>query len=334
MARRRVFKTEAECRHLDLSTRRRLASGQTVGLRKSPSGCGIDAVLDDVAVGSLPDAVAAQVASAIDRGQSFSATITECWESENGVKCLRLKVEYLLEKGEPAILVPQAQPDQAQQPRPAQWRTFYTKVAGVSFDNSDGSSRQAIVRSCRSGEPVRLIREPDNPHDEFAVMVVRRRGEQMGYLPSEVAGNRQGIGWCVGRGMDEGYRYIARVASVGQNEDGICGLSLQVTFWQGSLALQPVEEPELPPVESRYDAPPASPSKPQDKWKTTHTSVAGASFYIEDGTERQRNVRTRPQGEPQRPPPPRTTSTVKQKSGCLTLLCIAALFIVVVLLTR
>src|ERR1035437_9632965 len=93
MARRRVFQTDTECRPLDLPTKRRLVPGQPLALRKYASGCGVDVMLEDVSVGYLPDAVGVQVASAIDRGQSFRATITGCWERESGTKCLRLKVE-------------------------------------------------------------------------------------------------------------------------------------------------------------------------------------------------------------------------------------------------
>jgi hypothetical protein len=44
-------------------------------------------------------------------------------------------------------------------------------VAGESFGNPDGSSRQAEIAQLKSGEPVNLIREPDNPHDPNAIRV-------------------------------------------------------------------------------------------------------------------------------------------------------------------
>jgi hypothetical protein len=198
------------------------------------------------------------VASAIDRGQLFCATIAGCWEGSNGVKCLRLKVEYLLEKGEPAIEVPKSQPVQPDAWK-GEWKTRYSKVAGVTHPNADGSDRQYFVSRCCAGERISLVREPDNPHDRFAVKVIRRDGKQLGYLPS--TGVQTDTPWCIGAGMDEGYRYIVRVASVGQVEDGVYGMSLQITFWNGPLATQPNEEPDLPPTETRSDSPPARSGK-------------------------------------------------------------------------
>lgn len=60
-------------------------------------------------------------------------------------------------------------------------------VAGESFTNDDGSSRQAEIRRCRAGERVDLVREPDNPHDPLAVRVVSERGVQIGYLPTSAS---------------------------------------------------------------------------------------------------------------------------------------------------
>ena len=47
--------------------------------------------------------------------------------------------------------------------------------------------RQAEVRRMRVGETVRLVREPDNPHDENAVAVLSTRGIRLGLLPVSVA---------------------------------------------------------------------------------------------------------------------------------------------------
>ena len=65
---------------------------------------------------------------------------------------------------------------------------FPTKVAGVSHRNKDRKNRQQIIRnSCREGQRVRLIPEPDNRHDENAIGVWTEYGEQIGYLNSTVA---------------------------------------------------------------------------------------------------------------------------------------------------
>lgn len=61
-----------------------------------------------------------------------------------------------------------------------------TRVAGVSFNNDDGTSRQEILKRCTTGESIRLIHAP-MPGHEFAVKVLRENGEQLGYIPSEDA---------------------------------------------------------------------------------------------------------------------------------------------------
>jgi HIRAN domain-containing protein len=76
-------------------------------------------------------------------------------------------------------------------------RTLSTEVDGVSNRNSNGSSRQKIIRQlCQVDDAVSLIRELKNPVDRNTVQVRRcivgkpgspRIGEQLGYLPAELA---------------------------------------------------------------------------------------------------------------------------------------------------
>jgi hypothetical protein len=65
---------------------------------------------------------------------------------------------------------------------------FKTRVAGVTYCNADGTDRQSLLKKCCSGEQVELRREPNNPHDKFAISVVTGRGEILGYIP---AGDRR-----------------------------------------------------------------------------------------------------------------------------------------------
>ena len=65
--------------------------------------------------------------------------------------------------------------------------SFQTKVVGITESNPDGTSRQELIRRCRRGEPLLLIREPDNPDDENAIAVCRQSGEAIGYLTKYVA---------------------------------------------------------------------------------------------------------------------------------------------------
>jgi hypothetical protein len=67
-------------------------------------------------------------------------------------------------------------------------QTFRTTIAGVTKQNPDGTERQALVKTLSRGEAVRLVREPNNPYDKYAVAVFRTSGEQLGYIP---AGDRR-----------------------------------------------------------------------------------------------------------------------------------------------
>jgi hypothetical protein len=64
---------------------------------------------------------------------------------------------------------------------------FYSKIAGVSHENANGTSRQEIIRRCRVGERLTLVCDPQNPVDPNAVMVLRANGEQLGYLAAHLA---------------------------------------------------------------------------------------------------------------------------------------------------
>ena len=103
--------------------------------------------------------------------------------------------------------------------------SFFTKIAGVTFRNPDGSSRQRIIKECRVGEALLLIREPDNPIDKFAVKVVRGNGQQLGYLGRNIAreGDRSGIAYR----MDRGDKYLCRISDI---TGGGAGLSYGVNI--------------------------------------------------------------------------------------------------------
>lgn len=65
---------------------------------------------------------------------------------------------------------------------------YDTKVVGVSMENSDGSSRQEIIRTeVEENDKLKLDSEPDNPYDANAIKVLSRYGNQIGYLNKEMA---------------------------------------------------------------------------------------------------------------------------------------------------
>lgn len=116
-------------------------------------------------------------------------------------------------------------------------RTLSVRVVGVSFDR-----RQAAVMRLRPGDPVMLVKEPDNAHDKNAIMVMsvppeestlgdamERRdappglqtlGLQLGYIPRDLAGV---LSKCFAS------RMLAVVQSVGTSaSSGLHGLSILV----------------------------------------------------------------------------------------------------------
>ena len=65
---------------------------------------------------------------------------------------------------------------------------FYSKVAGVSHANDDGTDRQEIIARCEPLELLLLDHDEHNPYDSNAVRVRRENGEQIGFLSAELAG--------------------------------------------------------------------------------------------------------------------------------------------------
>lgn len=66
------------------------------------------------------------------------------------------------------------------------WRGWRCGVAGESYRNDDGSSRQEILGRAVVGEAVGLIPDPDNEHDDEAVRVILTgSGRQIGFLPRD-----------------------------------------------------------------------------------------------------------------------------------------------------
>ncbi len=59
---------------------------------------------------------------------------------------------------------------------------YEVEVVGESYRNSDGSDRQRIIARLQVGDPIVLVREPDNQYDSNAIAVCTTGGRQIGYL--------------------------------------------------------------------------------------------------------------------------------------------------------
>lgn len=86
--------------------------------------------------------------------------------------------------------------------------SFHTKLAGVTFEG-----RPAVVSLLRPGMPLRIVRQPDNPHDASACAVFDPHGEQVGFLNRRLAAVMAPV-------LDAGVEYDAEVSEVTGGEDG------------------------------------------------------------------------------------------------------------------
>jgi hypothetical protein len=62
-------------------------------------------------------------------------------------------------------------------------QAFKVRLVGTGYANGSGPSRPELLARCRRGEAVELRREPENPHDPFAVAVHAAGGGRLGYVP-------------------------------------------------------------------------------------------------------------------------------------------------------
>jgi len=87
-------------------------------------------------------------------------------------------------------------------------RVFFTQVHGILHKNSDGSSRQQIIRQCQPGEELVLVPEPTNAYDANAVKICRQNGQQLGYWQADgrLAHDLE-IGWTYRVTIDEIYPF-------------------------------------------------------------------------------------------------------------------------------
>ena len=104
-----------------------------------------------------------------------------------------------------------------------------TKVAGVTFDNDNGTSRQETIRKfCHSGDWLDVRPEPQNPHSRNAPGLWVRGGlifrawHKVGYVPQEDADQLRVR-------LDQGCRLTSRISEVVGGEDGLSyGLRIEI----------------------------------------------------------------------------------------------------------
>jgi len=65
-------------------------------------------------------------------------------------------------------------------------RYIFAHIAGVTFPNPDGTSRQVVLCRCKPMQLLVLKWESENPVSQTAVAVHLETGEQLGYLESRL----------------------------------------------------------------------------------------------------------------------------------------------------
>jgi hypothetical protein len=114
---------------------------------------------------------------------------------------------------------------------------IYTKIAGVTFDN-----RQSTISKLKSGEIVKLVREPNNIYDSNAIAVYNSFSQSLGYIQKELAKD-------LAAHLDTGEVYEASVARV----IGGSGLSLGANLYIKKITgFKPIDIPSR--TNARIDA--------------------------------------------------------------------------------
>lgn len=66
-------------------------------------------------------------------------------------------------------------------------RQLSVAVVGANHPNENGGNRRTEIAFCDPGEPLYLVPEPKNKHDEHAIAVFSARDFQIGYVASQRA---------------------------------------------------------------------------------------------------------------------------------------------------
>lgn len=251
MARRRVFRTRAECPGVPDNLGPTCKQDKMIGrevILENASTSKVSVRFDGVVVGQLPDVVGKQVASAMNCGQSFTVTVERAFpiynsEFKQAGANLDLRVEYLLEKGQPAINAPTIWRCIETPDRPHAPKSFFTRIAGVTFEE-----RQRIIARCSVGERLILVRDPDNQFDQGAIKVMRSTGEQLGFIRSHIsrAGQSSGLAFQ----MDRGDKIQCKIAEISGGKDKNLGVTIEITKGDVSSTSETSPKPNVISVHS------------------------------------------------------------------------------------
>jgi hypothetical protein len=84
-------------------------------------------------------------------------------------------------------------------------QSYKVRLVGVTFNNVDGTNRQAILAGRGVGDELELVRDPGNSYDRAAIAVYRK-GQQLGWLP---AGDKR-----LAIHMDAGFEVFSHIVAI------------------------------------------------------------------------------------------------------------------------
>lgn len=131
------------------------------------------------------------------------------------------------------------------------WRTV--QVAGVSYSNADGTSRQECLRRWGPTEKVWLERDTANAHDRNAVRVMTAHG-QLGFLPRSIAAD------LAATDIDT---ILVEGGSKGATSNGMLGCSIRLGISPGNTFSVTGEKRPVQPAPLAAHTPPSIPSQLQ-----------------------------------------------------------------------
>ncbi|MGO9309827.1 MAG: HIRAN domain-containing protein [Spirochaetia bacterium] len=104
-------------------------------------------------------------------------------------------------------------------------REFYTKLAAVT-NKQEGASPQLLLRKCRSGQKLKLVRDPLDMLDKNAIKVCLSTGEQLGWINKDLAQ------WSLAEDIDRGTTVEAEISEVtGGTFSKLEGCNIKITVY-------------------------------------------------------------------------------------------------------
>lgn len=101
-------------------------------------------------------------------------------------------------------------------------KTLITKLAGVSF----GNCQKIISSTCSVGDKLQLLREPTNPVDESAIMVLKTK-DKIGYIPHTLSIE-------LAPQIDAGRHFTCEILEILGGDDMFYGVKVQIDFEEES----------------------------------------------------------------------------------------------------